>query len=877
MKKNILLLFTLALPVMLSAQVSVHSLRTNGLDEAYGVSGESPVLSWILSSDRDNTFQKAYQVTVSSPKGSVWNSGKVESSNSTAVPVTARLDNATYYTWTVRVWDNYGRESKTVKSFFVTGLDEKDWKAEWIGIDRNPHPVYLKKEFRSKEKIARAIMYVTSRGLYEAYIDGNRVGDYCLTPGWTSYKYRIQYQAYDVTKMLRSGSTVSALVAPGWYSGGINFGKPEKRFKYGQDVALRMHIEIVYTSGKRESFVTDSSWLASDGEVTFANIYDGETINHLARNSWSQAKVLPATEAKIVPTENEPIRRHKPINPLKLIKTPKGETVIDFGQNMSGWEKIRVRGQKGDTIKVYHAEILDNKGNFYTKNLRRAKATSTYILSGDGVEEFEPTMTFYGFRYIKIVGLREEVNLSDYQAIPVYSSFREIGHFASSNEVINKLQSNIEWGFRSNFLDVPTDCPQRDERLGWTGDAQVFFRTASFLGDVSTFFKKWLSDLALDQWENGRVPRVIPDTFPNDLHRTTSAGWADAAVIIPWNLYMSSGDVSVLARQWESMKKWTDYMVYECYDKGMLYNTGTQHFGDWLFYSKQNDPDGQSAVTSKHLIAQCFFTHALDVMARVSEILGKKDFIEHYTNLARLAREAYMKEYVTPNGLISSNTQTAYVLALEFDMLPEELRAQAARRLVNSIREYKTHITTGFLGTPYICHQLSRYGYTDVAYELLLQKTCPSWIYPVLMGATTIWERWDSMNPDGTLPPMSMNSFNHYSYGAIGDWLYRSAVGIQETEPGYRRIKIEPNTGGDFTWMEASTHTPYGKVGARWEADKNQLKTLDVEIPVGVEATIVLPRNGDKLPVSSKQSLKFISSDDKVQCVVGSGKYHFDL
>ncbi|MBQ5753642.1 MAG: family 78 glycoside hydrolase catalytic domain [Alistipes sp.] len=897
--KRILIMLALLLPLIGYAQIDVTQLRVNRLAVPMGVSPEEkPVLSWIASTPVAGSMQTAYEVTVTSSGKKVWSTGKVASDNSTAVVYEGTLTPDTRYEWSVRVWDNNGKVSKRVTSFWHTGLRAEDWKAKWVGEENEvPVPIHLRTDAALVAKnVRRATAYVSAHGIYEAYINGQRVGDKQLTPGWTSYNKHIQYQAFDVTKLLaRGANTIAAIVTPGWYSGGINYGKVEKRHYYGKNVALLMQINIEYTDGTRATICTDDKWLIASKEakhsgVTFATIYDGETVDARLRDAawttrsydasaWKAVAVLDGySYENIIPTLNESVIINEPIKPVKYIVTPKGEKVIDFGQNIVGWERVRLQGKAGDVVRIKHAEVLDDKGNFYTINLRKAKATSTYILSG-GEDYFEPRHTFYGFRYIMVEGVEGDLNLEDFEIVPVWSGFDNIGTFTSSNATINQLQSNIWWGFHDNFVDVPTDCPQRDERLGWTGDAQVFFRTASFLGRVDTFFRKYLADLAADQRPDGGVPRVIPDTFPNDQNRVGAVGWADAATIIPWDHYMAYGDKSILAVQYKSMKAWVDLVIKKSEPRGWLWNDDfARHYGDWLFWTKDNDRDGQAAVTNKFLICQCFFANSVDIMARAARLLNRAEDAVYYEGVAAKVREAYMNEYVTPNGLISSDTQTAYVLALHFNMLPEHLRQQAVNRLVDNIRRYKNHITTGFLGTPYICNVLTDYGRSDVAYELLLQKTCPSWIYPISMGATTIWERWDSIRPGGKIPNNGMNSFNHYSYGAIGDWLYRSAVGIRETSPGYKTIAIRPHTGGDFSNMSAATQTPYGRVSAAWMADNNTLTQLEVEIPFNTTATVYVPAASAEAVTCSNASIAphgFV--DGYVEYHVGSGKYTFTV
>jgi alpha-L-rhamnosidase len=522
--------------------------------------------------------------------------------------------------------------------------------------------------------------------------------------------------------------------------------------------------------------------------------------------------------------------------------------------------------------------VLDKEGNFYTENLRQAAAQDVYILSGRGEETFEPRFTWHGFRYVKIDGYPGEAKPENFTAVALYSDMPMTGTFTSSNPLLNQLQHNIQWGQKGNFLDVPTDCPQRDERLGWTGDAQAFFRTASFNMKVDAFFTKWLQDLEADQ-DKGAVPFVVPNVLGSV---TSSAGWADAATIIPWQMYLAYGDKSILAQQYNSMKAYVESIRRLA--KKDLWNTGF-HFGDWLFYRPFDDNDGRSAVTDKYLIAQCFYAHSTQLLINAAKVLGKREDIASYTSLLQKIKAAFVKEYVTGSGRLVSSTQTAYVLALHFDMLPEAERKGAAQRLVDNIKSYGYHLTTGFLGTPYLCHVLSRYGYDDVAYRLLLQDTYPSWLYPVKMGATTIWERWDGMKPDSTFQTPGMNSFNHYAYGAIGDWMYRVMVGLDtdNNAPGYKQIVVKPHIGGGLTQASASLQTYYGTAGNEWKLEGDDI-VMNVEVPVNTTATVYLPaksasdvtEGGSKL--AGQKSIQVGGTEAGYLITkLGSGTYRFRI
>jgi alpha-L-rhamnosidase len=901
MRKIIFLFIALTAGSACYAQIKVQRPLTENQIDPISIDALSPRLSWQLSAgNKRDVVQTAYEIKIKHGGKLVWNSGKVISDQSVYIPYKGKklLSGQKYY-WQVRVWDNTGKASgwSESASWQMGLLTPADWKAKWItpGFAEDsmmrPSPLF-RKAFSLTKKIQSATAYITAHGLYEAQINGQRVGDAFLTPGWTSYNKRLQYQAYDVTALLQQGkNAVGAELGNGWYRGYIGY--DPKPNLYGKDIALLFQLDITYTDGTIETITSDESWKSSTGPVRFAEIYYGATIDDRMQQKgwsasnfndkdWSGVVVSDFPKNTLVATFNEPVRKHETFKPIKIFTTPKGEKVIDFGQNLVGWVQMKVSGNLGDKITLSHAEVIDKVGNFYTENLRTAKSQDVYILKGGGEETFEPQFTWQGFRYIKVEGYPGDLKPENFTAIALYSDMQPTGTFSCSNALINQLQHNIQWGQKGNFLDVPTDCPQRDERLGWTGDAQVFSRTASFNMNVNNFFSKWLKDVAADQYASGSVPFVIPNVIAakDATGPGASTGWADVATIIPWNMYLAYGDKRILEDQYSSMKAWVDYMQHQ--SNNNLWNTGN-HFGDWLFYSLNDDTDGSSAITNKYLIAQCFYAYSTQLLINAANVLGKTDDVTYYTTLLAKIKDAYFKEYVTPNGLISSDTQTAYVLALQFDMLPENLRQQAAARLVSNIRRYDNHLSTGFLGTPYLCHVLSRFGYANVAYRLLLQDTYPSWLYPVKMGATTIWERWDGIKPDGTFETPTMNSYNHYAYGAIGDWMYRVIAGIDtKTEgPGYKQIIIKPTIGGNLTSANADYETNYGKVSSHWKLDTGNF-SLDVEIPANTKATIYIPSNGGNAllesnkPIASEPDIKLADPVPGYIVVnVGSGIYHF--
>lgn len=894
MKKYVVFAIVLLQPWNLCrGQVSIKQLLVENEINPTGITAPEPRFTWQIQSRQRNTLQSAYEIKVSKGKGTVWNSGKVQSDSSVHVAYKgAPLQPNEKYQWQVRVWDQNGRGSAwSMPAAFQMGLmSPGDWKAQWIesGITEDPsRPSQLfRKKFLAGKKIKAATAYITAHGMYEAYLNGKRIGDAWLTPGWTSYNKRLQYQSYDVTDHLQQGAnTVGAMLGNGWYRSVL--GWQNNRDIYGKTLGLLLQINIDYTDGSKEIIATDGSWKSETGPVTYSEIYNGETIdarkekrnwntNSYDDNNWAAVQVKDYPLTNIVTTVNEPVKKQESFKALKIITTPAGEKVIDFGQNLVGWVEVRVNGKAGDSVLLSHAEVLDKKGNFYTENLRAAKAQNKYILKGGSDETFHPYFTWQGFRYVKVEGYPGELKPENFTAYALYSDMKPTGVFSSSDSLINQLQHNIQWGQKGNFLDVPTDCPQRDERLGWTGDAQAFARTASFNMNVNNFFSKWMRDVAADQID-GLVPHVIPNALGKD---GNSAGWADVATIVPWDMYIAYGDKRILAAQYNSMKAFLESVRRTTKDD--LWNT-TGHFGDWLFYRPLDDNDGSSAVTDKHLIAQCFYAHSTQLLINTAKVLGHTDDVATYTGLLQRIKAAFNKEYVTTSGRLVSGTQTAYVLALQFDMLPESSRRQAAGRLVENIKKYRNHLTTGFLGTPYLCHVLTRFGYSDVAYTLLVQDTYPSWLYPVKMGATTIWERWDGIKTDGSFQTPSMNSFNHYAYGAIGDWMYRKMVGLDTYEDGvgYKHIKVKPHIGGKFTRANASLKTYYGTLSNAWKKDSAQI-SMQVEIPANTRATIYIPATDvDQItesgsPLSLSKTIKITGSEEGYLVVeTGSGQYSF--
>lgn len=895
----------LMLPFLLWAQSSskptVTHLRTEYKKNPVGIDILQPRLSWIIQATERGFLQKAYQIQAAESKENLlkgknllWDSGIVQSDQSTQVVYGGpALQTAQRVYWRVRIWD--AKDHATAWSeiaFWEMGLLKiSDWQAKWIeselieSPDKScPCPIF-RKEFTLKGKVKSARAYVTAHGLYEMELNGQKVGDEVLTPGWTSYHKRLQYQTYDITRHLKPGlNAVGSTVGNGWYCGYL--GWQDKRNNYGTTVGLLLQMNIVYEDGQTEIIATDETWKTATGPILMSEIYHGETYDaRLEMAGWSQpgfrdqkwkaVKVVAYPQDNLVAPPGPPVRKIQEIKPIQIIKTPKGEIVVDMGQNMVGWIRLKVQGQAGHTVKLVHFEVLDKEGNVYLENLRSAKQTITYTLKGMSPEVFEPHFTFQGFRYVAVENFPGTLTLENLTGIVVHSDMPVTGTFECSNAMINQLQHNIQWGQKGNFVDVPTDCPQRDERMGWTGDAQVFAPTACFNHDVAAFYTKWLQDVAADQLENGAVPHVIP----NVIQGAASAAWADASVIVPWTVYLYYGDKRILENQYKSMKAWVDYIQIQA-GETYLWNTGS-HFGDWLAFAT-NRSDYPGATTDKDLIATAYFAYSTSLLIKTAMVLGKHDDAEKYNTLLKNIKTAFQQEFMSPNGRLSSHTQTAYSLALAFDLIPEHLQINTAQRLANDVRKFK-HITTGFVGANLICPVLTKFGYYDEAFMLLNRQEYPSWLYPITKGATTIWERWDGIKSDGTFQDKGMNSFNHYAYGAIGEWLYRVVAGIEldKNIPGYKHIIFQPHPGGELTMAKATHQSMYGQIVSDWKIVNGNFN-FKIQVPPNCNATVHLPKaklenvtETGKMLSSATGLTKYEQQGEKVVIELGSGQYEF--
>ena len=843
--------------------VAVRAIAFEHRQEALGIGVACPRLSWEVAAPVAAGWrQAAYALEALGHDGTARAAtGKIASGESALVAWPfAPLASRERLGVRVRVWGADGSASDwsapAPAEAGLLGVD--DWSARFItpGWDEDtsvsqPCPL-LRREFDVRPGVAQARLYITALGVFEAEINGAVVGDHLLDPGWTSYDHRLRYQAFDVTDMLRAGrNALGATLGEGWYRGRLTW--ESRRSLYGSRLALLAQLEIRYADGTAERVVSDESWRATRGPIRASSIYDGETYDaRLEQPGWSQpgfddrgwpgVRLLDRDLATLVAPAGPPVRRIEALAPVAIFSSPTGRTLLDFGQNLVGRLRISASGPAGQTITLRHAEVLEH-GELGTRPLRSAEATDRYTLRGEGVETWEPRFTFHGFRYAEIDGWPGELRAEDVRALVCHSDIERTGWFECSDPLLNRLHENVVWSMRGNFFDIPTDCPQRDERLGWTGDIQVFAPSATFLYNCAGFLQSWLADLAAEQRElGGLVPVVVPNALE---HPFAAAAWGDAAVIVPWVLYERFGDIEILRAQFASMRAWVD-TVEAIAGARRLWDRGPQ-FGDWLDPSAPPERPGD-ARTDAALVATAYFARSAELVGRAAGLLGQPDDAARYLGLAAEVRAAFAREYVTPAGRVLNDAATAYALALQFGLLPEPAQRQhAAERLVALLRAGGYQISTGFVGTPLICDALCDAGQHRAACRLLMQRECPAWLYPVTMGATTIWERWDSLLPDGSVNPGEMTSFNHYALGAVADWLHRTVGGLAPAAPGYRQIAIAPRPGGGLSSARASHRTPYGLAECAWSI-ADGLITVTAVIPPNTSASVSLP-GADGAPI----------------------------
>lgn len=699
-----------------------------------------------------------------------------------------------------------------------------NFKAKWIRGDGlgNEKPIMFSKDFETVKEIKAAKLYISALGVYEACINGERVGDFVLAPGWTEYRFRVQYQEYDVTAMLKRNNKIEVTVASGWYNGRI----ARVNIETGNyHLGLIAQLEIEYADGDTETLITDEGWLVSDSKVRFSDIYDGEIYDaEFEPLEYKNATAFDCSDKKLIETVGEKICECEVFEPREIFTTPSGETVIDFGQNVTGYVETVLDANKGDVLALSFAEVLDKNGNFYTANYRAAKCIYEYHCK-DGKQSYKPHTTFYGFRYVRVdkfPGGKDKVTPSTFKAICVHSDLKRTGKISTSNEKLNKFISNVFWGQLDNFLDVPTDCPQRDERNGWTGDAQVFMKTACLNYKVDKFYEKWIGDLMLNQGDNGGIPHTVPRAIC-DNH--SSSGWGDAATICPWEYYLAYGNKELLKKHFPMMKKWLEYVKQSSTSEYLW--TDWVHFGDWL--GLDAEPGSYTGSSRKDFIASAYYAYSTMLTIRAGKIIG-----EDVSELEKLYEKiviAHRKEY--PEYL----TQTECVLAIVFDIAEDKI--STGNKLASMINSCGGHLETGFLGTPYLLHALSGTGHTELAYKLLLREESPSWLYQVSKGATTVWEHWDGINENGDFWSSDMNSYNHYAYGAVLDWIYTYAAGIRPTSeaPGYEKVEIMPHPNKALKWLDVSFESNFGTISSSWKEIDSGFR---IEIETPVDARIVI-------------------------------------
>lgn len=886
----------------------ITHLTTEYRSNPLGIDVPNPRLAWQMETDRYGARQTAYRVRAANQpdlltanKPDLWDSCRIDSDQSVHVAYAGHaLHSRQRVYWQVTVWDETGSALDSDPAWFELGLlHPTDWQAQWVGSafasgPRSTFPVpYLRKTFMLPADVASARLYVTALGLFECSINGQRVGEDVFAPGWTDYHKRVQYASYDVTSLLQRGdNALGAVLGDGWAVGYIGW---VHRQNYVDRPQLLAQLEITLTDGSRHTVVSDASWTYHFGPITHSDFLMGEAYDARKEQlgwdtpGFSPPGALPVEtfshpDLRIVALNGPTVRR---INELAPVGEPldrgglgRKRYVFDLGQNMVGWVRFKGAAGAGTTVTLRFAEVVNPDGSLYTTNLRSAHATDYYTFKGGGEEVWEPKFTFHGFRYVEVEGYTGDVTRDTITGIVLHSEMEQTGSFECSDPMLNQLQHNILWGQKGNFVDVPTDCPQRDERLGWTGDIQVFVRTAAFNMNVAGFMTKWAHDVTDAQNPDGSIPSVVP--YAAKVPTDGGPAWADAAIICPWTIYLCYGDIRILEQSYETMTRFMDFLLETSpgYIRCAQDYEGWPGFGDWLSIN---------ASTPRDLIGTAFLAYDANLMAQIAHVLGntedetkfrqlfndvKKAFADHYLAGSQLpvvaAKPSIMRKAMDeadalsrgnlksvdyghiPSQVFNTNlfvpTQTAYILALHFDLLANELRSTAAAELVADIERRGMHLSTGFVGSPYLPHVLSENGRGDIAYALLLQKGWPSWLYAVTQGATTIWERWDGWTDDNGFQDAAMNSFNHYAYGAIGAWLYNTVAGIEidATQPGYKHIIVRPQPGGELTRATARLKTLYGEVVSEWKIERQGF-SLTVVVPANTTATVHLPGDGKRI------------------------------
>ncbi len=831
--------------------MNIVNCEVNHLTNPLGFQMEKTVFSWNVTETTGKNQQFA-RIRISlrpDMEEEIFDSGEADL-DSIAAEIPLDLQPRTRYYWTVQVAADNGDTATSAVNWFETGKREEPWQAKWITCaNQQRHPVFSR-EIAVEKKLKSARLYICGLGLYRAEINGQKVGDECLTPYCNNYRAWLQYQTYDVTEALRSGGRLSVTVGKGWYAGRLGyFSKPGDPGHYGSSAKLIAEVHLSYADGSEEVLCTDERWTVKRSAYLESSIYDGEIRDDTLPETAPEAVTVTREAAPLVERYSLPVRVQERVKPVGLIRTPAGELVLDLGQNLVGTFALRVQAEKGAKIFVQVGEVLQN-GCFYNENLRTAKAEYTYI--SDGSEKtVRPVFTFYGYRYVKIQGL-PDLKAEDFTALVLYSDLPQTGYMTTGHGKVDQLIHNVQWGQKGNFLDVPTDCPQRDERLGWTGDAQVFSATACYLRQCYPFYRKFLHDMATEQ-ENlgGMVPDIVPSL--DQAYQGTACVWGDACTIIPWNLYQIYGDKTILAEQFDSMASWVDYVTeLDGEDHGWSRHF---HYGDWLALDHPDHrPDQCLGGTDVAYIAQIYYRNSARIVADAAALLGKTAEAEKYGALADKLTAYIQREFFAPGGRCCVDTQTGLVLALQNKLSPNAVKC--SRRLKEKLDQTRGKLQTGFVGTPFLCAALTDSGMERRAYDLLLNEEYPGWLYEVNLGATTIWERWNSMDPDGSVSSTGMNSFNHYAYGSIFQWLSEYAAGLKAAAPGFRRAVIAPVPDARLGSMDYRYRSAAGTYRIAWKALDPYDLHLQVEIPFGCEAELILPYSDQR-------------------CTLGAGSYTY--
>ncbi len=846
----------------------VYDAKVNHMTNPMGFFMDGVSFSWKVDEARGKA-QKVARVRVAADEKMqeiLFDSGMDEQADSLAYPVELALEPRTRYFWQVTVLSDAEEEADSEVQWFETSKMSEEWTGKWLTCDSTEkrHPIFSKEIAPAKE-MAKARLYVTGLGLYEAYIDGKKVGDEYLTPYSNNYNRWVQYQTYDITDQIAGGGKLSILLGNGWYKGRFGFSAFEDKGYYGNEWKVIADVVLTYTDGTEEVIGTDESWTVTRSRIMFSNLYDGEQVDATAPElPAEEPTVCDAPKGRLEARRSLPVVAHEHIKPVELIHTPAGEQVFDMGQNFAGIFTFRVKEPAGTKIHIQTGEVLQ-KGNFYNENLRSAK--SEYIYISDGNETvIRPHFTYYGYRYVKVEGV-SDLKIEDFTGLALYSDIEMGGDVETGHDLVNQLVSNVRWGMKGNFIDVPTDCPQRDERMGWTGDTQVFSPTATFLADTYAFYSKYLHDMYTEQMD---LDGMVPDVVPSAGVHSTACVWGDSSCIIPWNMYQFYGDKKILEDQYDSMRNWVDYISRVDGD-----NHGWRsvfHYGDWLAL---DNPSGKTdevmGGTDEGYIANVYYAASAGIVAKAARVLGYEADAKTYQALCDEQFEEVKKEYFSQTGRCCIKTQTALILALKYHLSENEELTKKTLRLLFQISGDK--LKTGFTGMPLMCPVLSENGMNDLAYTLLLNEDYPGWLHEVKLGATTVWERWNSLDENGDISSTGMNSLNHYAYGSILEWVFRYVTGfrVSEEHPGSRHLLIAPTLNWKLKRAKGSYHSAAGTYETSWELADPSHVTVKVTVPFGCTAEIVLPLVSQETLADQSNPLFADVRDGK--CFVGAGTY----